>query len=291
MLWHPFFIFPYLFFSNDADNIFTNIIWENDMKNKFLSFLLLFSVLLNLFSNVASADENVCSWYIKRNGNERPRFPQEAEDLSDFNCYYIDDTASKNSEKILYLTFDAGYENGNISKILDVLKEEDVPAAFFVLDNIILKNTDLVTRMADEGHLVCNHTKNHRNLSRATKEDISSDLGALEKIYYEKTGREMEKFFRFPEGKYSLEATKTVCELGYTTVFWSFGYEDWDNGKQMPKEKAMKKILDNTHDGAIILLHPTSATNAEIMSTLITRWKEMGYKFGTLYELVERSKK
>ena len=93
------------------------------------------------------------------------------------------------------------------------------------------------------------------------------------------------------EGKYSLEATKTVCELGYTTVFWSFGYEDWDNGKQMPKEKAMKKILDNTHDGAIILLHPTSATNAEIMSTLITRWKEMGYKFGTLYELVERSKK
>ena len=261
------------------------------MKNRIIKFAALALVLIYTSTTYVYAANGDCNgWFIKRKGAERPGFPNDASEISQYNCYYIDDVASKNKEKRLYLTFDAGYENGNIEKILDVLKEENVPAAFFVLDNIILKNTDLVTRMADEGHLVCNHTKNHKNLSSATKEEIFADLSALEAIYRDKTGREMEKFFRFPEGRYSVEAIKNVCELGYTTVFWSFGYEDWDNAKQMSCEKAINKIISNTHDGAIILLHPTSATNAEIMSTLIMRWKEMGYEFGTLHELVGRSK-
>lgn len=256
------------------------------MKKRFIK-IIAFALLLAQLSGVCiyAAHDDCRSWYIKRKGRERPGFPSDASVIAEYNCYYIDEQASKNCKKRIYITFDAGYENGNVEKILDVLKEEDVPAAFFVLDNIILKNPNLVTRMADEGHLVCNHTKNHKNLSFASKEEIADDLSALEKIYYDKTGREMSRFFRFPEGKYSLDAIKKVCELGYTTVFWSFGYEDWDNSKQMAPSKAINKIISNTHDGEIILLHPTSATNAEIMSTLISKWREMGYEFGRLDEL------
>jgi peptidoglycan-N-acetylmuramic acid deacetylase len=155
-----------------------------------------------------------------------------------------------------------------------------------VLDNIILKNADLVSRMTKEGHLVCNHTKNHKNLSFSSKEEIKKDLEALEQIYKRETGEEMSRFFRFPEGKYSLNSVKNVSELGYTTVFWSFAYDDWDNCRQIDSKKAMKKIIENTHDGAIFLFHPTSKTNADIMDDLITEWKNRGYSFGSLEDIV-----
>ena len=237
-------------------------------------------------STLGASAESSCSWYIKRNGNKRPTFPKEAEFVSEHGGYYIDERCSYSDErKVIYLTFDAGYENGNIESILDTLKAENVPAAFFLLDNIILKNTDLVRRMADEGHLVCNHTKNHKDLSCAGEEEIAKNLTALEKIYEEKTGYEMAKYFRFPEGKYSKSALMAVEKLGYKTVFWSFGYDDWDNVRQPNEKKAIKKILDNTHNGAIFLFHPTSETNAKIFPELIRAWRDMGYSFGTLDEL------
>ena len=237
------------------------------------------------FSSSAVQGGEAC-WYVRRNGNMRPTFPKEAENIKAYNCYYIDEKYTDDcEEKRLYLTFDAGYENGNVEKVLDVLYEEDVPAAFFILDYIILKNTDLVTRMAEEGHLVCNHTKKHKNLSGETKENIKADLEALEAIYFEKTGKQMTKYFRFPEGKYSVNALKSVSELGYKTVFWSFAYDDWDDRRQPDLEAAKRKILDNTHNGAVILLHPTSATNAAILKDVISEWKSMGYTFGTLDEL------
>ena len=210
-------------------------------------------------------------------------FPYE----KDYGGFYIDDNADENN-KVINLTFDAGYENGNVEKILDILKTESVPAAFFLLDNIIIKNTNLVTRMEEEGHLVCNHTKNHKNLSFASENEISRDLEALEMIYEEKCGKEMSKYFRFPEGNYSIESLKQVEKLGYKTIFWSFAYDDWDNGRQMSSSKAIKKILDGTHNGEIILLHPTSKTNADILPTLISEWRKMGYRFGTLDELTNK---
>ena len=242
---------------------------------------ILLSAILMCASAATSFAESGCHWYIKRNGTDTPGFPAEAEKVSENGGYYIGNT----EEKRIYLTFDAGYENGNIARILDTLKEEKVPAAFFLLDNIILKNTDLVIRMANEGHLVCNHTRNHKDLSHSDKCEIAESLSSLEEIYREKTGNEMSKYFRFPEGKFSLEAMKCISELGYKTVFWSFGYDDWDNCRQPDREKAMRKILDNTHNGAIILLHPTSKTNADIMPALIREWRNMGYTFGTLDEL------
>ena len=252
------------------------------MKGFLKKFTVLF-LILSLLSVPLSAKAAECkSWYIKRNGNKTPIFPTDAEELKEYNCYFIDEKCADLMEHRLYLTFDAGYSNESFEKILDILKDEKVPAAFFLLDNIILKNTDLVNRLEDEGHLVCNHTKNHKNLSFSSKQAIAEDLSALENIYREQTGREMSKYFRFPEGKYSLEAIKSVNELGYTTVFWSFGYDDWDNSRQMSPEKAKKKILENTHDGAVILLHPTSTTNASILRDLIHAWRDMGYEFYSL---------
>lgn len=259
---------------------------NTEVKNKLIS-LIVVSVLLFTTLIQASASNTASCWYIKRNGKSTPTFSKDATTVDKYNGYYVDKKAAECGKKILYLTFDAGYENGNISDILDTLKSENVPAAFFILDNLILKNTDLVKRMAEEGHTVCNHTKNHRDLTRCSKEQIAKDLSDLEKLYEEKTGYTMSKYFRFPEGKYNKETLDIVSSLGYTTVFWSFAYDDWDNNRQPSAEKAMNKILSNTHDGAVILLHPTSSTNAEILPRLIKEWKSMGYSFGTLDELTK----
>lgn len=249
---------------------------------KILSACILAIMFLTLALKVNAQGE--LNWYIKRKGRVIPIFPKEAVEAESYDAYYID----KSGEKKIYLTFDAGYENGNVEKILDVLKEKSVPAAFFLLDNIILKNSDLVLRMEDEGHLVCNHTKNHKNLSFASEEEITRNLKALEMIYEERCGRKMSKYFRFPEGRYTLQALKTVQSLGYKTIFWSFAYDDWDNGRQPDCDKAIKKVLDNTHDGAVMLFHPTSSTNAEIFPILIDSWRDMGYTFGTLDELTDK---
>ena len=261
------------------------------MKNKaikksisaFLVFLSVFYVI-----SAGSYASSMC-WYVKRNGNLQPQMQKESGLLKKYNAFYIDEKhGDRCEEKVLYLTFDAGYENGNVEKILNILKEESVPAAFFLLDNIIIKNTDLVKRMCDEGHLVCNHTKNHKDLTGSSDAEIQDNIESLEKIYKDKTGYDMSKYFRFPEGKYSENALKKVCDLGYKTIFWSFAYADWSNSNQPAEEAAIKKILDNTHNGAVILLHPTSSTNAKILKTLIEKWREMGYRFGTLDELTEQ---
>ena len=257
------------------------------MKNKkIFSFIILLVFIFSSFS-INSSAVTTYSWYIKRNGNLRPHIQKDQKFIYDFNGFFIDKKRTdEEDDKVLYITFDAGYENGNIAKILDVLYNESVPAAFFLLDNIILKNTELVTRMTKEGHLICNHTKNHKNLTNATAEEITKNLTDLEKICEEKTGYKMDKFFRFPEGKYSQSALECVNALGYKTIFWSFAYEDWDDQRQPKEEYAIKKILSNTHNGEVVLLHPTSSTNAQILPQLIQKWREMGYRFGTLNELV-----
>lgn len=252
---------------------------------KLLLMICIFSLITSLSVCAAASQDSAC-WYIKRNGNKRPILDERQKIIYDYDGYYIDESlGDEDAERKIYLTFDLGYENGNTVRILDALKKYDVKAAFFVLDNIILKNTDLVTRMLDEGHLICNHTKNHKDLSRATKDVIESDLKALEELMKEKTGAQLSKYFRFPEGKYSENALKCVKEMGYKSIFWSFAYDDWDNSRQMNPNKALNKILSNTHNGAIMLFHPTSKTNADIFPRLIESWIEMGYKFATLDEL------
>jgi len=202
--------------------------------------------------------------------------------LMAYDAAYLGDT----SQKKLYLTFDAGYENGSTEKILDVLKVQQVPAAFFLVGNYIEKNADLVRRMAEEGHIVGNHTMHHYDMSKlTTQEAFAKELQDLETLYKETTGREMPKFYRPPQGLYSAENLRMAQELGYKTVFWSLAYVDWNNDAQPTREEALAKLLPRTHPGAVVLLHSTSKTNAEILNELIEKWKEEGYAFGTLEEL------
>ena len=257
------------------------------MIKKYITIILLGALMINVFATVSYADSTAASWYVKRSGDKRPELPREHALTEKYDAYYIDKKLEDKSEsKRIYLTFDAGYENGNVEKILDTLKDKGVPAAFFVLEHIITKNTDLVLRMTNEGHKVCNHTTNHADLTKLSKEDIIKNLKRLESVYKTATGLEMEKYFRFPEGKYSEDALAAVDELGYKTIFWSFGYADWDDKNQPAAEKSKAKILENTHNGEVILLHPTSSTNAEILPMLIDEWRKMGYSFGNLDELV-----
>ena len=228
-----------------------------------------------------TAADGSYSWYFKRTDDgSRPPVPPEMAFVTEHGGVFLGD-----DEPVIYLTFDAGYENGNVEKILDVLKEENVPAAFFVLENLVTRNTDLVKRMAEEGHLVCNHTARHGDMSAASKEEFIRELGTMERVCRVMTGSEIARYYRPPEGKFSRDNLMWAEEMGYRTVFWSCAYADWDNGRQMEPDAAKEKLLSGTHNGEVLLLHPTSSTNAAILADLIRAWRDMGYRFGTLDEL------
>lgn len=206
----------------------------------------------------------------------------DRQQLRQFDAAYLGDP----SQKVLYLTFDAGYENGSTEKILDILKEQQVSAAFFLVGNYIEKNADLVRRMEAEGHIVGNHTMHHKDMSKLTDEAaFAKELQDLEALYQETVGKPMPKYYRPPQGIYSQDNLRMAQKLGYRTVFWSLAYVDWNNDSQPTREQAFKKLLPRTHPGAVILLHSTSKTNAEILGELIEKWKAEGYRFGTLEEL------
>ena len=211
-----------------------------------------------------------------------PIGPASVDTLKEYDAAYLGDT----SQQVIYLTFDAGYENGCTAKILDVLKEHEAPAAFFLVGNYIEKNADLVRRMVSEGHTVGNHTMHHYDMSKISeKEAFSKELTDLEALYKETTGEELEKFYRPPQGIYSESNLQMAKELGYKTVFWSLAYVDWNNDAQPTKEEAFSKLLPRIHSGAVVLLHSTSQTNAEILDELLTKWEEMGYTFGDIHDL------
>ena len=208
--------------------------------------------------------------------------------LLEYNAAYLGDT----SKKVIYLTFDAGYENGCTEKILDTLKAHNAPAAFFLVGNYIEKNPELVKRMIEDGHIVGNHTYHHWDMSKISDEaTFRSELESLEDLYTQVTGKTMEKYYRPPQGIYSEENLKMAQDMGYHTVFWSLAYVDWLNDDQPTKEQAFAKLLPRIHDGAVVLLHSTSQTNAEILDELLTKWEAMGYTFGTIDELFAQQEK
>lgn len=258
------------------------------MKYKAIySVLIAITVISIVFSVPTSASDSSYNWYcVHRKDHLQPRADYQLSFVKEYNGYYIDESHGDNCvDKVIYLTFDAGYENGNVSKILDVMKDENVHAAFFVLGNLVEKCPDLVKRMFDEGHLVCNHTFSHRSIVGMDSAKIKEELSALEESCFKMTGKSMSKYFRPPEGRFDRESLSAINDLGYKTVFWSFAYADWDNSKQMNVEQAKNKILENIHNGEIMLLHPTSATNAEILRDVIRELKNQGYRFGSLDEL------
>ncbi len=253
------------------------------MKNKSKKFLApLLALFITVFT-VYAQGANAYNWYCKRaKDHARPAAESSLAFVFENGGAYI---GKDPEEKVIYLTFDAGYENGNIAKILDVLKAHNAHGAFFVLENIITRNTDLIKRMAAEGHLVCNHTARHKDMTKMNADSFREELTKLENILRETAGVECAKFYRPPEGRFNEANLKTAQEMGYKTVFWSLAYADWDNDKQPDPEKAKQLLLANTHNGAVILLHPTSKTNADILDSLLTEWENQGYRFGTLDEL------
>ena len=241
---------------------------------KIISFFL--SVIILSASSFATAKSGE-NWYFSSKGkNERPGLPPLDERLG---------KGIGKDEKVIYLTFDAGYENGNVAKVVETLKREQVTGAFFVLKHFIEANPELCKEIREGGNLLCNHTASHPNITTLSPEALEKELKELENVCKDVCGKGPDPYFRPPEGAYSDESLETVARLGYHTVFWSLAWADWDNNNQTSPEYAMDKLCSRVHNGAVILLHPTSATNAAILGDFIRQMKSEGYRFGSLEEL------
>lgn len=231
-------------------------------------------------SVAASADGN---WGLSFQQEGKPPIGNATADyLRQFHAHYMGNP----EEKVIYLTFDAGYENGNTPAILDALKKHQAPATFFVVGNYLETAPELVKRMVAEGHTVANHTYHHPDMSKISSRDtFAKELESLEALYQQITGQTMKRYYRPPQGKYSESNLKMASDMGYQTFFWSLAYVDWYQDKQPSHEEAFKKLLGRIHPGAIVLLHSTSQTNGEILDELLGKWEDMGYQFHALDEL------
>ncbi len=223
-----------------------------------------------------------------RADGEPPTGNASREYLAQYNAHFLGKTSVNEEEtKTLYLTFDAGYENGYTASILDTLKKHKVSACFFLVKHYIDTAPDLVKRMVEEGHTVGNHTAGHPDMSTIqTKESFEKELTELEQAYEALIGQPMKKLYRPPQGKYSEHNLQLAHEMGYHTFFWSLAYVDWNVNDQPSRETAFSKLLTRVHPGAIVLLHSTSATNAAVLDELLSKWKSMGYTFAGLETLM-----
>lgn len=220
-------------------------------------------------------------WGLKRNEGRAPDInPGELELLEAHNGVYLGDTKTKS----LYLTFDEGYENGYTDDILDVLKKHSVPACFFVTGPYLEKEEDLILRMTQEGHDVGNHTVNHPSMPSLSEEELEYELIELDRVFFETTGKTM-KFLRPPMGEHSEKSMYLSKNLGYKTVFWSIAYEDWNVDKQPSLDYVFNSVIDNLHNGAIILMHAVSSSNAQALESIIIEAKKQGYTFKSLTTL------
>ena len=226
--------------------------------------------------DIERLDNKKIGWGIKRNNNH------EQPDVGNVNRKILDKYQGlymgNKEQKLVYLTFDLGYEAGYTPKILEVLKQNEVKATFFITAHYVNTQPDLVKQMIDEGHIIGNHTVNHKSMPSCSLETIKKEVMDLHSAIYDKFGYEM-KFIRPPKGEYSERTVAYTNTLGYTSVMWSFGYDDWDEKKQGREEYGKKKILDNVHNGEIMLLHATSKDNANILDDVIKEIKNMGYEF------------
>lgn len=229
----------------------------------------------------ASADGN---WGLSfQSEGQTPVGNATSDYLKQYNAWY----AGLPDDPVIYLTFDAGYENGNTEAILDALKKHQAPAAFFLVGNYLETSPELVKRMVNEGHTVGNHTYHHPDMSKiSSREAFEKELTQLEDLYQQIIGQPMKKYYRPPQGKYSESNLKMASDMGYQTFFWSLAYVDWYEDKQPTKDEAFDKLLKRIHPGAIVLLHSTSKTNGQILDELLTKWEEMGYRFGSLDDLI-----
>lgn len=237
-------------------------------------------VILGSGREAAQASAAITDWGLSFQQEGAPPVANATSDyLRDFHALYVGDENSKE----IYITFDAGFENGNTAQILDALKKHNVKATFFLVGNYLETQPELVKHMVEEGHTVGNHTYSHPDMSKiGDMESFSAELQKNEELFREITGQEMPKLYRPPQGKFCESNLQMANELGYSTVFWSLAYVDWYTDDQPTKEQAFSKLLPRIHPGAVVLLHSTSSTNAQILDELLTEWENLGYTFGDL---------
>nr|WP_242853108.1 delta-lactam-biosynthetic de-N-acetylase [Pseudobacteroides cellulosolvens] len=230
-------------------------------------------------SSKSSLDNKTISWGLKRNpGNKPPSVnPGTPKLLKKYGGFYIGDT----NKKEIYLTFDEGYENGYTSKILDVLRDNNVKSVFFITGPYLKENQDLIRRMVEEGHEVGNHTLNHPSLPEVDDERLEEEILGLDRVFYERYGKHM-TYLRPPKGEFSERTLSISQKLGYTNLFWSFAYEDWYTNREKGPEYAKNIVMRNLHNGEIILLHAVSKDNAEALDSIIKGARELGYEFGNI---------
>lgn len=228
----------------------------------------------------AEAAAGITDWGLSFQSEGAPPVANASQEyLKNFDALYVGDT----NKKEIYITFDAGFENGNTERILDALKKHGVKATFFLVGNYFETQPELVKRMAEEGHTIGNHTYSHPDMSKIGDiQSFQTELQKNEALYRDILGSEMPKLYRPPQGKFCEENLKMAQQLGYSTVFWSLAYVDWYTDDQPTPEQAFSKLLPRIHPGAVVLLHSTSSTNAEILDELLTKWEETGYSFGDL---------
>ena len=255
----------------------------------FLLMIAIFSlsvISMNTKENEIATNSSVVSnqkigWGIKRNDNH------EQPDVGSNNKKVLEENKGiclgNNEKKNIYLTFDEGYEAGYTPQLLSTLKENQVKATFFITAHFVNTQPDLVQQMIDEGHMIGNHTVNHKSMPELTEDKIKTEVMELHQVIYEKFNYEM-KYIRPPKGEFSENTLQVTNRLGYTTVMWSFAYEDWNEDKQPDETSAKKKIIDNLHNGEIMLLHGNSKTNTNILDAVIKEAKNMGYEFKSLDE-------
>ena len=251
-------------------------------------FSLLFLCSCSLNASLKSNSESISlsnkkqGWGFKKTENG-PEFTSSQKELMEkYNCIYH----GSEKEKVLYLTFDEGYENGYTSLILDTLKEKNVPATFFVTGPYVKNEPELILRMAKEGHIIGNHTVNHPSVPKISAEELSRELSELDRLIFG-VCKKTTKYFRPPMGEYSERTLYTANSLGYVNTFWSFAYVDWNNN--VSKEEAKKNILKSFHNGTVILLHAVSRGNAEALGEAIDIARKEGFVFKSLDEFCGKS--
>lgn len=253
-------------------------------KKSFIIVLLLTCVVqFSIFSDATTLSNELLAWGFRR-GENHSQATLDTKSEKVIRDYEGMSMGNKDSNQV-YLTFDCGYEAGYTEKILDVLSENDVKATFFITAHYLNTAGDIVKRMIEEGHIVGNHTVNHKCLPDISDEEIKDEVIKLHNALFEKFGYEM-TYFRPPKGEFSERVIKVVKDLGYTTVMWSSAYDDWDTNKQGRLDYGKKKIVDNIHNGCILLLHATSEDNSIILGDVIKEIRNMGYEFKNINEFV-----
>ena len=217
--------------------------------------------------------------FVRKPDGKTPEFyGPHAKVLDDYEGIYIGNT----EEPVIYLTFDEGYENGYTGKILDVLKEKDVTAVFFVTMPYVKQNPELIQRMVDEGMIIGNHTVNHPSMPEVTDDTkLAKEIMDLHNYMLENYNYEM-KYLRPPKGEFSERTVKLSLDLGYRTVLWSAAYDDWDRNNQKGTDYAKKMIYNNLHNGSVMLLHAVSKDNAAVLADAIDEMRNRGYELVSL---------